>query len=514
MIENCIKKASVFIAYFSLIAGIGLCNLTAEEYIFGGKNGWQQLQMEENISRGKGRFGYECIEIAPNSFVFDDYTDLLIDFENPENPISDGYYELVKNSLKITDKTKMEKKAGLSRNLGSLSVKGKPGTFFGTEGLMGSFAIEFWLCPSIAENGEVIFNWESSKNVRNRLVTQMINAAFKNGHLEWHLTNLFDLYSNNISNPRNLSDIVLKGAVNIIPDEWSYHSLSYDCETGLLEYLVNGVTEDLLYVTSDGTENGEMFLVLLGTPGEVQFCSEYTGAIDDIRILRRPYSAPDFQSAENAGKLGHTQFIPAGGRFVTKPIMLSTGAVINRVDAVMDKPAQTEICLYIRSGDNFYNWTDNYPEWKAVESGEDIKNVSGLYCQLAADLLPDGDGGKSPSVTQLTVDFTTLPLPLPPFLVKAVAGNGQVTVSWNYSVDNTAGGYYLYYGTRPGEYLGRIALEGDSPINVGNTTSFTVTGLENGRIYYFAVATWSALDSRIIGNLSKEVYARPLERLK
>ena len=80
-------------------------------------------------------------------------------------------------------------------------------------------------------------------------------------------------------------------------------------------------------------------------------------------------------------------------------------------------------------------------------------------------------------------------------------------------MDDTAGGYYLYYGTRPGEYLGRMAIEGESPINVGNTSSYTITGLENGKIYYFAVASWSALDDRITGPLSKEVFARPLQRL-
>jgi hypothetical protein len=131
-----------------------------------------------------------------------------------------------------------------------------------------------------------------------------------------------------------------------------------------------------------------------------------------------------------------------------------------------------------------------------------------------AELMPDGNGEKTPAITSITLDFTELPEPLPPFVVKAVAGNGSVTVSWNYSVDDTAGGYYLYYGTRPGEYLGRMAIEGESPINVGNITSYTVTGLENGKIYYFAVAAWSAYDVRVVGNLSKEVFARPLARLK
>ena len=88
-------------------------------------------------------------------------------------------------------------------------------------------------------------------------------------------------------------------------------------------------------------------------------------------------------------------------------------------------------------------------------------------------------------------------------------GDGQVTLSWSYSVDDSAGGYYIYYGNRPGEYLGRAAVQGASPVNVGNVTSATLTGLKNGVIYYFAVAAYSKLDERICGALSKEVYARP-----
>ena len=76
---------------------------------------------------------------------------------------------------------------------------------------------------------------------------------------------------------------------------------NFKSDSGILEYLVNGITEDIQYVTSTGDESGEVFLAILGTPSQVDFCSDYTGKIDDIRILRRPYSAPDYQSSENAG---------------------------------------------------------------------------------------------------------------------------------------------------------------------------------------------------------------------
>lgn len=507
MVKNYNKRFLLLVVAF--LGGLGAAN--AKEVILGGKNGWSDFEKSKNITTGKGRFGYDCIQLASNSFENDEYTDLLIDFENPNNPISDGSYSIHANNLKLTTQTKLEKAAGLSRNIGGLSVFGKPGTFFGSEGLMGSFSIEFWLCPSLSENGEVIVNWESSKNVDGHLVYQMINATFNKGHLEWTLTNLFDSFS---PAAKLNGDILLKGTTTIIPDSWSYHALSYDCETGCLEYIVNGITEDLVFVTSNGHENGEVALVYLGTPAELSFCDEYTGKIDDIRILRRSYKTPDFQSAENAGKVGHTQFVPQGGSFVTKPIMVSNGSRLTVLNAEMSVPVQTAVNFFVRSGENFYGWTDNYPEWKPVENGEEINGVTGLYFQIAAEIYPDGEGEHSPTITQITMDFAELSEPVPPFVVKAQAGNGCVTVSWNYSVDESAGGYYLYYGNRPGEYLGRIALEGDSPINVGNTTSFTLSGLENGKIYYFAVAAWSAYDDRVVGKLSKEVFARPLARLK
>ena len=476
----------------------------------GGKQGWPALQYSKNVTTGEGRFGYDCVELASNSFVADEYTDLLIDFENPGNPVSDGNYRIVKNNLKISDQTINEKSAGLSRNTGGLSVAGNPGTFFGSEGLKGSFSIEFWLCPSVAENGETIVKWDSSKRVGGRLVYQYLNATFNKGVIEWNLLNFFDT----TLIPNLESNIVLKGRKRIIPDTWTHHVLSYDSENGILEYLVDGITEDIKYITSNGREDGDVAFVAMGNPAKLNFCTEYTGKIDDIRILRRAYAQPEYQDAEHAGGIGHMQYLTEGGYFVTKPIMVSKGSVLKSLEAEMSVPRETAVSYYVRAGDNYFGWNDSSPAWVPVESGEDIKNVSGLYFQVAAELFPDGDGKKSPTITEIVLNYEKLPDPLPPFVIKAEAGNGSVTVSWNYSVDDSVGGYYLYYGNRPGEYLGRVAFEGESPINVGNTSSFTVTGLDNGKIYYFAVAAWSAYDENVVGKLSKEVFARPLARLR
>ena len=145
---------------------------------------------------------------------------------------------------------------------------------------------------------------------------------------------------------------------------------------------------------------------------------------------------------------------------------------------------------------------------------EEIKGVTGKYMQIAVELYPDGNGQKTPSVSELVLSYEATEPPLPPAVVEATSGNSYIDLSWSPSVDYTVGGYTIYYGEHPGEYLGRVAVEGVSPIQAGNVLSYRLTGLQNGKIYYFAISAYSSLDERITGELSKEVYARPLRKAK
>ncbi|MCQ2572415.1 MAG: fibronectin type III domain-containing protein [Treponema sp.] len=501
--KNYIRKSGIV----CVCMGILCTSLFGKEISLGGKKGWPELEVIENVTKGEGRFGYDCIELVTNSFQPEFGTDLIINFED-NNPISYGNYIVEKNEMQKIKTQEFGKSAGLSRDNGGMTLSGQSGTFFGNEGLNGSFSIEFWLNPALAENGETIFQWHSSRTMENQLIYQTLNSCFESGHLKWSLSNIFDS-----AYPGN-QNLILKGVSTIIPDVWTRHTLSYDAETGLLEYLVNGYVEDSKYITSTGHEGGDVYLVFLGVPASFDICPQYTGQIDDFRIMKRPYSLPLFQNAENAGSIEYMKYVRSGGYFRSKPIMVSAGSVLNSIDVEMYTPKETAVNLYVRSGDNRYNWTDTYPEWKTVEPGQELTGISGLFFQVAADLYPDGNGSHTPNVTEIKLNYTELPLPLPPFSVSAVAGDGCVTLKWNYSVDETAGGYYIYYGNRSGEYLGRIAVEGASPINVGNTTGFTLTGLENGTIYYFAVASWSRVNENVIGELSKEVFARPKKILR
>ncbi len=496
------RFARVFFT-LSLFLSAGFSIFASQKVLtFGGEGGWKNISEMKGVTLGSGKFGYDAVQLVTAVTDMDDTTDFLLSFDNDDVRDSTGHYEIKKNYLVYSDEAVKGKGCALSRGLGNgIVLSGGRNSFFGQTGLKGSFTIEFWICPALAESGETVFSWRSSRNVGRYADYQVISAVFAGNHLVWNFNNIFYGYKD--------EEIVLSGYSTIVPKKWSRHTVSFDEETGILEYMVDGRTESILYVTENGHENSSICHPVLGATADVEICPEYVGKIDNVCLSR---SALD-KNKNDIFATGNEKFKIDGGKITTEPILVSYSAVMEKVDALMSVPSQTEVRLYARSGDNCYGWSDSYPQWKEIVPGEKISGVSGLYFQLAAELLPDGGGSKTPSITELNITYSEHEEPLPPFVVQAIPGDGCVTVTWNYSVDDSAGGYYVYYGNRSGEYLGRIALEGASPVKAGNTTSMTLTGLQNGTIYYFAVSAYSKIDGKINGNLSKEVYARPSARL-
>lgn len=60
------------------------------------------------------------------------------------------------------------------------------------------------------------------------------------------------------------------------------------------------------------------------------------------------------------------------------------------------------------------------------------------------------------------------------------------TLAWDAVTDASLSGYRVYYGTAPGTYLQSLG----QGLNVGNVTTYTVTGLSSGRRYYFAATAY------------------------
>ena len=83
----------------------------------------------------------------------------------------------------------------------------------------------------------------------------------------------------------------------------------------------------------------------------------------------------------------------------------------------------------------------------------------------------------------------------------APAGAAHPELAWNANTETDLAGYQVYYGTAPWQY-------GD-PIDVGNTTTYQLDGLQEGMTYYIAVTAYDVYDNE--SDFSDEVFSDTLD---
>ncbi len=497
------KKLILFFVIFCLLlfeSNLLLCQ--EKEMILGGNEGWGTFSVVNHVALGPGRFGNKALYIAHNMVEKDFNTDLLINFENKVMSDVVGNYKTTSDKMNVVEESFMGSYSGLSRGQTGLRLRGSTESIFGKSGVIGSFSISFWLNPNIAENGETVFSWSSSRNRDNDSMYQMIQAAFFNNRLEWSFTNVFfNLLAVDDESQSSESQIVLKSNSLVIPFKWAYHTITFDEETGLMEYRIDGKVEDMRYITSSGRGWGTVFSGMLGVPADIEICPNFMGKIDDFAISRSPI----------VSEFSRNRYIKEGGRVESQPLgPYRSGTIIDKVLVDATIPSQTDVQVFIRGSDNYFEWTNNTQEWIPVKNGVPSKEVAGEWFQVAVDMYTDGLASVSPYVSEIKLVALEKNPPMPPFKLYTQSGNGYIDISWVASASSNADGYYLYYGTAPGEYLGQISIEGASPIDVKNKLSYRLTGLKNGQIYYVAVSAYDEGTMRIEGGLSSEVHERPL----
>jgi len=126
---------------------------------------------------------------------------------------------------------------------------------FASGNRIGDFSIEFWLCPLNLENGEGILTWYSSG------INQIQCIASKN-RLQWKFVNFFAS-----SNNEKYINIEFSGNTPIVPKTWSHHLVRFDADTGMIEYLVDGVSEAIVYATGTGRESRDVYTPVAGNNG-------------------------------------------------------------------------------------------------------------------------------------------------------------------------------------------------------------------------------------------------------
>ena len=364
----------------------------------------------------------------------------------------------------------------------SLSLRPGPNSVFGKDSSFRDFSIEFWLYPANADNGEVLLLWQSLRKLPSGLLSQQLSCAISNGRLLWAFSGFFGKPGG--AKPAEAdSRIELRARSPLVPRVWSHHLLRFDGDTGLLEYLVDGLPEATAYATASGREGGTVFEPAIGAVSPLRFCPEYSGLADELRISRRFVEEPSLRPFGRDPAL-----------VVTPVADLGYGnSRLIAIDAEYKAPSTTGVEFAYRIADSWAGWRADSPAWTDIRPGEKLpESARGRYVQVKAELYPDGTGRLSPALSSVTLRFEADPPPPAPARLVAYPKDGAVELHWTRVLEADLAGYLVYYGERPGEYFGTGADQGPSPIDAGDTTTLTLTGLANGRLLYFVVAAYDA----------------------
>jgi hypothetical protein len=261
----------------------------------------------------------------------------------------------------------------------------------------------------------------------------------------------------------------------------------------MLEYLVDGIPEAVSYATDTGREGGSISLPVIGSRASSPLIvgDGVTAVVDELRVSRRFVDDPVL-----------TRLDGRSGTAVSRVFELGfAGTKLDSIEAVYDTPLDTDVYFYYRMADRLKAAGELETSWVQFVPGSTRLPGSGRYLQLMVELLPDGTLAESPSVSSINVRYTPDLPPAPPAKLQARPGNGAVLLRWSRVNESDVAGYRVYVGSRPGVYW--------SVTDVGNVTEHEIQGLENGRLYYFTVASYDTADPRRRSAFAPEEAARP-----
>ena len=433
----------------------------------------------------KGFRGAKDYVVADSSYAADPTVDLLLHFDAPSDKDDTGRWTLSPGKAFSLHSDGALLGAGAASFRGPdsvLSLEPGPGSLFAKGSSFRDFSVEFWLFPANADNGEVIPLWQSLRKLPSGVLPQQLSCVVSGGRLLWSFSGFFCRPGG--AKPAEAdSRIELRGRNALVPRAWSHHLLRFDGDTGLLEYLVNGRPEATAYATASGHEGGTVFEPAIGATAPLKFCPEYSGLADELRISRRFVEDPKLRPFGSDPSL------------VVSPVAdLHYGnSRLVAVDAEYKAPGTSSVEFAYRIADSWAAWRSGDASWTPLRPGERLpETAKGRYVQVKAELYPDGTGKISPALSSITLRYEPDPPPPAPARLVAYPKDGAVELHWTRVPEADLAGYLVYYGERPGEYFGAGADQGPSPIDAGNTTTLTLTGIPNGRLLYFVVAAYDS----------------------
>ncbi len=458
-------------------------------------DGWNDLATVDGVRIVEGKRGFADIVLLDGEYAPDENTDMLLHFDYSAIDVMGRYTTVEGGGQTSTRMSRIGAGVGVFEGQG-VALSPRPGSMFSPGVSWGDFSIEFWLYPATLGEGDTIVLWESSRRRGNRLIPQEVRCSIRGRRLTWQFENVF------MPADHSEKTIVITGRTGLIPRSWRHHLLRFDSSIGLLEYLIDGIPEAITHVTSSGYEGDEQYVPLTGRAieGDLRIGSTLNGLLDEFRISKSFIEKPFVET-----------YAQRTGTAMSRVFDLEySNSRLASIEAEIDTPGDTEVLFYYRLGEDFRSRSEVIGPWISFRPGDVFLSATrGRYLQILIELLPDGLGQETPSVSTIEILYEPDLPPHAPSWVEVDPDDGSLSVSWRASADSDVAGYLVYYGDRPGQYFGTDSSTGVSPIDVGPSTEVSLEGLSNGRLYYVAVVSYDAGSPPHISGFSRETAARP-----
>lgn len=546
------KKVSLIqLVYIFLIVCGSVYGVGEKTIVLGGQSGWRMAQFRNGITEVRAVRPYPVLILSSATGfstagysaasgvlgIFEPLSESALDMSISFDENAPGFYRDTMNRYRLSVSPEIEAldrrhaKAGTGAALfnGTGPILIEPhdrNALFSSGNRFSDFTIEFWLYPLNMENGEQILSWVSSKPaVGGNYSLQQIRCAASKNKLHWTFGNFFAS-----TDGTKTVNVEFTGNTPVVPKTWSHHLVRFDSVTGMLEYIVDGNSEAIVYAAATGRENafagsnGEVYTPVTGNNGVFSLGEHFMGLIDEFKIHSVCAGRSSIQKYNVSGGRAETQAIDLGGRNSgVVRIDASGGRTSIRGNGVNNEFREngrlrfsddSEMNFFIRANDNPYLLHES--PWISFTPGQNISGIQGRYVQLAVDFYPSADGESSPYLNELRIVYMPGEPPLPPRNVTATAVDGGVLLRWRHSPDIKTAGYLVYYSPVRGDLFGEEALQGPSPVNAGYRNSLFIDGLKNGTLYYFRITAYDEVTGTAeyhAGEFSNEVTARPLAGL-
>jgi hypothetical protein len=488
--------ATAILLLFPLFAGAEPRVIT-----LGLDDGWGDLIEASGISFVEGKYGYLDAVLSDRIEDSSDAATATVDMHlRFDRSLRDdaGNYRLVASSAGYDARAARRGEGGavLTGSVSGIVYEPEPGAAMAPGKSWDDLTIEFWLYPVLLSDGATVFRWDGARTMGESITLESIRVSLVGRSLHWEFINVFT--------PADFSKYTLKlsGTDPLIPKRWRHHLFRFDGETGVAEYLIDGVAVAITHATSTGRESREIYLPDTGNSDRTTIAvgADLHGFLDEFRVSESFVEEPMLR-----------RYRDGVNRLVTRVFDLEfSNSRLVSIRAEYAEPDDSAVLFYFRTGERLAGASAVSGAWTPVLPGSRLPEVDrGRYFQLLAELYPDGDGETSPTINSVTIEYEPDLPPHPPERIRTVAGDGSIRVGWNRSLDPDVAGYLVYYGYRSMWYFGDDAAEGVAPIDVGNVDTVTLTGLENGRLYYITVVAYDSGPTPHRSEFPPEVSARP-----